>query len=1269
MNILFDYFGHPEKPDLTLCYLDDTPVSSIIDPENIDMSFEFLSPNEISFRVYAYYMHNGEQLQWDFYNQVDVYRQVFVKGSGYYVITRASENRDTNNPYKDITALSCEITLGYKNFVLEEGSYLLYNPDNPKDTETVLGRVMEKIPNWKLGTIDDSLYNVTRFLNEAEGNMYDFLRNTVEERYACIFQFDILEHVVSVIDQNRNIEKTEIYLSYDNFIESISLDRSNSQIVTALRATGGDGISIDSVNPIGGSVVYKFDYFKQDMPNELWDAVVIWNQKIEDNRETFSNAVLQVQNLNSEIAQLKQELIVLESEKSTYEQIIELRKESGLDYSDIQESLDKTLQEIQNLTTQIDSKEQQKEVYQSQYLSIQSELAFKNNFTSSQILQLDPFIIYGEFKDDNIIVTDNMSYEDKQKQSQQLYDRCVKALSDALIDKGSFEVDSRNFLFDKAFKPYADKLKLGSQIYIEDHVGFYTPYLLVSYDYSYDDDNISLSFSNLGTNENSLDTYAKLYGRLDKATSLLQNSLSSKADSTLIDQLYDDLKDIKGQAEAILQAGELTVKRLITEYISVQNAKTPGATIIDGGNITTGILKSADGKTFFLDLINGILKMDATALSISGNTVENIAQEAANKELEDFADAVTSEIGNLQSQIDGQVQTWFDNYVPTSSNAPANMWVSTIDKNNHLGDLFYIVDNPDSGGRAYRWALVNGVYKWILIEDEDVAKALADAAKAQDTADGKRRVFVSQPTPPYDVGDLWAQGEFGDLMRCRMARESGSYFSGDWEKASKYTDNSALNEFISGDYADTIKELETQVDGKAETWYQSTDPSLDWQDKQKHIGDIWYNTSSQKSFRWTGYVWDEFRTSPPEAVFDAIDGKAQIFVTQPTPPYAIGDLWIKTDKSLYRCNNDRKTGYFNSDDWEIATKYIDSDQAGDIAQGAVDGMTQDDVFNKLTNNGQTQGFYIQDGKLYINAEYVKIINLITDHLLSYGENYSLESKNGQIYLYHGDYSRMRLALYYLTGDEFNYDNTFGNIQIWKGKVDKSGNLLDDNARYTYLTADSFMLGGKRDGTYLLNISDDGVIHGKNRTWIENSTGRWVFAASDGSVYNGVEALKEQSAGKRMIFRGTVSGTCYLGTTSFRWNTGYFTNTITQSDLKDKENISIVPNAKDFVMGLSPISYTLKNGDSGRTHMGFGAQDVAKLAKECNMGDLALYQAGVIDEEGNESYYDSKVPDERLSWGLNYHEFIAPIVATIQEQQKEIEALKKEINEIKAGMAG
>lgn len=592
MTTLFDYFGNPEVPALSLCYLNNTLISPIPDPEGVDFSCEFLNPNEISFRVYEYRQREGEKEKWQYYDLVDVYRQVFVEGSGYYVITDCSETQDVENPYKDISASSCEVALGFKNLSLSDGTYKFANAENLADPETIMGKVLEKIPLWSLKSVDPELFEKTRFLDAFEGNVYDFLRNTLEDRYSCIFEFDPMEHTISVMSQDRTIDDVGILLSYDNFIRDISVDRKNDQIYTALRAIGGDGISIESVNPIGGGIIYQFDYFQDDMPTGLWTAIEAWNQKIANKQSAFSNAVLQVQKINADILKMQQDKIVLESQKATYEQIIELRKESGLDYADVQQSLEETIAEIEDIATQISAKEQELQTYQNQAQSIQADLAFANNFTSEQILQLDPFIIYGEFRDDNIVTTDNMTYEDKQKQSQELYERCVQALKDTLIDKGSFEINSQNFLFDYAFKPYADKLKVGSKIRVEDRYGNYVPYLLVGYDFSYDDGDLTLSFNNLGTNDNSLDTYAKLYGELSKATSVIQDSLSSKVNETTIDQLYDEIQDIKGQAEAILTAGELTVKRIITEYISVQNAKTPGQTIIDGGNITTGTINA-----------------------------------------------------------------------------------------------------------------------------------------------------------------------------------------------------------------------------------------------------------------------------------------------------------------------------------------------------------------------------------------------------------------------------------------------------------------------------------------------------------------------------------------------------------------------------------------------------------------------------------------------------------------------------------------------------
>src|SRR5574344_942168 len=143
----------------------------------------------------------------------------------------------------------------------------------------------------------------------------------------------------------------------------------------------------------------------------------------------------------------------------------------------------------------------------------------------------------------------------------------------------------------------------------------------------------------------------------------------------------------------------------------------------------------------------------------------------------------------MQNQIDGSIMTWCYSVAPTSTNVPASNWTTTDLKNKHLGDLYY----DTVTGYCYRWQVLNNTYSWQRITDTDVTKALEDASKAQDTADSKRRVFVSQPTCPYEIGGLWSGGSTGDLKRCKITRLTGTYVATDWELASKYTDDTKAN--------------------------------------------------------------------------------------------------------------------------------------------------------------------------------------------------------------------------------------------------------------------------------------------------------------------------------------------------------------------------------------------------------------------------------------------------------------------------------------------
>nr|UVY53216.1 MAG: hypothetical protein [Bacteriophage sp.] len=138
-----------------------------------------------------------------------------------------------------------------------------------------------------------------------------------------------------------------------------------------------------------------------------------------------------------------------------------------------------------------------------------------------------------------------------------------------------------------------------------------------------------------------------------------------------------------------------------------------------------------------------------------------------------------STIENLTSQIDGKVESWFQEADPSTN------WTN---KDEHLGDMWY---NPSTRDLCYfdikKNTIGNNIrrtYVWTKVEDSKAIAAYEAASKAQDTADGKRTVFVAEPKPPYQIGDLWVDGK--ELRRCVTAKSSGTYVATDWAIAVYY---------------------------------------------------------------------------------------------------------------------------------------------------------------------------------------------------------------------------------------------------------------------------------------------------------------------------------------------------------------------------------------------------------------------------------------------------------------------------------------------------
>jgi hypothetical protein len=447
------------------------------------------------------------------------------------------------------------------------------------------------------------------------------------------------------------------------------------------------------------------------------------------------------------------------------------------------------------------------------------------------------------------------------------------------------------------------------------------------------------------------------------------------------------------------------------------------ATGVNADWINTGTIKAIDkdgNTTFLVDVTTGRVIINADSIQIKGKDVNAIAKEKAEAEVNNFiSNTYTTDINNLQSQIDGQIETFFYDYEPTLQNIPASGWTTNEERKKHEGDLFYW----KSKGYAYRFMQDGATWKWQLVQDTDITLALAAAEKAKDTADHKRRVFVVQPEPPYDIGDLWSQGFNGDLMRCKVARASGSYSEDDWEKASKYTDDSSLDLFINGVFKDSINSLKTQIDGKIETWYQPNDPSVKWtkteeypwcdidgskildesgneivlvweSEKAEHEGDLWHNTSDNTQWIYKSGIWQP--QSIPDELLDKIDGKSSVYMVQPKPPYYEGDLWVTTNSegkaSLKTSIVNRVDGNFDASDW-IDFKYADKDDIKNAIDNYDTSLGQDEVFNKLTKGGTEQGIYIEDGKVYINAKYILAGLLAGERINGRGLKVIDDSKN------------------------------------------------------------------------------------------------------------------------------------------------------------------------------------------------------------------------------------------------------------------------------------
>lgn len=490
----FNVFDEYVIPDVTLCYPNRKKIGDLGRLLNLTLDLKFNTYSEVTIEV----PYEVDGIKTPFYDKLVQKNKLHVVGYGYFIIQNVVEVNDGIKRYKTVPAYSEEYALTYRSVSLLDGTYKFY--DTSPSAETIMSKIMDYIPNWTLGSVSTSLWTKYRTFDVTSETLYSFLMNSVSNAYECFFIFDTETRTVYVKDTTDVVHTTAIYLSYDNLIKNAQITEKSDEFVTALSVLGGGDLDIRTVNPLGTNFIYDFSYPMEQgqMSDDLYNALDLWNQKIDAHQSSYATALSTYKTLNTNLLTYQAELTSLKAEKTAVEAIMQTRIDSGqTDLSDLAAQIaviDSSVQIVNDevISTQSDIQEQ------SDILSnINTELSFSTNFSGELYNELLDYIVESSYQNENLIKTSVMTSVEVQNQAQDLYNQGKNILDKLSQPRFEFSIDSANFVFLKDYLQVTNQLSLGSVINVELQQDLWaTPILLQLHLNFYSPTDFSMTFAN-----------------------------------------------------------------------------------------------------------------------------------------------------------------------------------------------------------------------------------------------------------------------------------------------------------------------------------------------------------------------------------------------------------------------------------------------------------------------------------------------------------------------------------------------------------------------------------------------------------------------------------------------------------------------------------------------------------------------------------------------------------------------------------------------------
>lgn len=635
MIVKYNSLDKTETPILTLCnpgstynngYLTNV-VGILTDCEAEEIVFNFNSPSELNFRINrvdreASAENNSiKQL----YDAVKNRRLIFIDGIGYFSITNIEDGYQDGITSKDVKAQSIEVELQQKQIpYIEDGTYRFLTDGN----ETTIGlfnRIVEVLPLWTIGHIDETLKRKWRTFEDVDItlNCLGFLIDSMQEAYECIFLFDIINRQINVYEQSNYVRRTGIQITKDDIIKSLNITENADDLYTAISVQGSDDLGISAINPLGGSVIYNFHYYLSWMSTALRTKVTQWQTAVDNAKDTYYqnnlnyfNQLQVVSNLQAEVDQLDGQItmytrckdnIVANADTSLVGQYnTEIANYGGTQivvYNDLEDTLTALNTQINGCKAEraqtqssLTTARSQLNSYLTQNQTINSQLAITSYFTQAEYAELSNYIFEGSYTDDHIKVTDIMSYSEKFQQMKTLYDRAEEQLLKVSEPTQEFDVDSESVIFDTNFSHWNDQLETGCLISVELVKNDWAWLFLSTITVNYDDKNLKFTFGNRFNKYDTKSLFDKVLGNISKSANTLQ--YIKDVLYPLKDGTFDDMKDAIQSSRNITMAGALVSNN---EEVVIDGSGYTGRTKLANGTYDPQQIKITGKNIVFTD--------------------------------------------------------------------------------------------------------------------------------------------------------------------------------------------------------------------------------------------------------------------------------------------------------------------------------------------------------------------------------------------------------------------------------------------------------------------------------------------------------------------------------------------------------------------------------------------------------------------------------------------------------------------------------------------